>query len=47
MIDSLYRNHGTYVNAVKDSARSLEREGFLTTYDARELQRDAAQSRIP
>ncbi|KQN99617.1 MULTISPECIES: alpha/beta hydrolase domain-containing protein [unclassified Arthrobacter] len=47
VIDSLYRNHGAYVKAVKDSARSLEREGFLTAYDARELQRDAAQSRIP
>jgi hypothetical protein len=47
VIDSLYRNHGTYVKAVKDSVRTLERQGFLTDYDARELRKDAAKSDIP
>lgn len=46
-LKSLYRSHGKYVTAVKDSARSLERQGFLTDYDARDLQKDAAKSTIP
>ncbi len=47
VIDGLYRNHGAYVRAVKDSVRTLERQGFLTDYDARELAKDAARSDIP
>ncbi|WP_394251563.1 alpha/beta hydrolase domain-containing protein [Arthrobacter pityocampae] len=47
VLDGLYRNHGSYVRAVKDSARTLEDQGFLTRYDARELWRDAARSDIP
>ncbi|WP_104179537.1 alpha/beta hydrolase domain-containing protein [Arthrobacter sp. B0490] len=47
VIDGLYRNHGAYVRAVKDSVRTLERQEFLTDYDARELARDAARSDIP
>ncbi|NOJ61185.1 alpha/beta hydrolase domain-containing protein [Arthrobacter sp. 260] len=46
-IDSLYKNHGSYVKAVKNSARTLERQGFLTDYDARDLRQDAARSDIP
>ncbi len=47
IIDSLYRNHGAYVKAVKNSVRSLERNAFLTSYDARELLKDAAKSDVP
>ena len=47
VIDSLYGNHGTYVKAVKDSVRTLERERFLMDYDARELLKDAAKSDVP
>ncbi|MCB5275621.1 hypothetical protein BJG92_03172 [Arthrobacter sp. SO5] len=47
VIDSLYRNHGSYVKAVKDSVRTLERQSFLTDYDARRLRTEAAQSKTP
>jgi hypothetical protein len=47
VIDGLYRNHGAYVQAVRESARTLERQGFLTDYDSRELRKDALRSDIP
>ncbi|WP_028280820.1 alpha/beta hydrolase domain-containing protein [Arthrobacter sp. H5] len=47
VIDSLYRNHGAYVKAVKESVRTLERQAFLTGYDTRNLLKDAAQSDVP
>ncbi|MHA7145365.1 alpha/beta hydrolase domain-containing protein [Arthrobacter sp. TmT3-37] len=47
IIDGLYKNHGSYVKAVKNSVQALERQGFLTDYDARDLQQDAARSDIP
>ncbi len=46
-LDGLYRNRADYVRAVKDSTRTLERQGFLTDYDAQALRREAAKSRIP
>ena len=47
VIDGLYRNHSAYVKAVKDSARTLARQSFLTDYDAGSLIREAAQSDTP
>lgn len=47
VIDGLYRNHGSYVNAVNDSVRTLERQAFLTDYDARQLRTEAARSKTP
>ena len=46
-LDGLYRNHGAYIRAVRDSVRSLEDQGFLTDYDARALRREASRSDIP
>ncbi|KNC18924.1 hypothetical protein AC792_09480 [Arthrobacter sp. RIT-PI-e] len=46
-LDGLYRNRADYVRAVKESTRALERQGFLTDYDAQALRREAAKSRIP
>lgn len=46
-LDKLYRNRADYVRAVKESTRALERQGFLMDYDAQELRREAAKSRIP
>ncbi len=46
-LDALYKNHGTYVNAVGASARSLESQRLLTSFDARQLRVEAARSDIP
>ncbi|MDT0164874.1 alpha/beta hydrolase domain-containing protein [Actinotalea sp. AC32] len=46
-LDALYRNHGTYVRAVNESVRELEEQRFLTSYDARQIRREAARSDIP
>ena len=46
-LDRLYRNHGAYVKAVGQSTRELERQRFLTDYDAREIRQEAARSDIP
>jgi hypothetical protein len=42
----LYRNHGSYVRAVADSANDLVREGFLLPKDASTLKTNASQSDI-
>lgn len=47
VIASLYGNHGDYVKAVKSSVRELEDQAFLTDYDARQLVKEAAQSKTP
>ncbi|WP_098484844.1 alpha/beta hydrolase domain-containing protein [Georgenia soli] len=46
-LDRLYRNHGQYVRAVGESVRSLERDRFLTSYDAQQLRRAAAGQDVP
>ncbi|MGP4033376.1 alpha/beta hydrolase domain-containing protein [Pseudarthrobacter sp. 1C304] len=47
VIDGLYGDHGDYVKAVKGSVRELEDQAFLTGYDARQLLKENAQSKIP
>ncbi len=47
VLDALYPNHGRYLKAVSDDIRALERQGFLTAYDARQLRLEAARSDIP
>jgi hypothetical protein len=44
---ALYRNHGTYVRQVGESIRALEAQRWLTDFDARRLQREAARADIP
>lgn len=46
-LDALYKNHGQYVRAVGQSVRELEDQRFLTSYDAQQLRRAAAQQDIP
>ena len=46
-LDALYRNHGQYVRAVTNSVRELEDDGFLTSFDAKQIQREASGSDIP
>lgn len=47
VVDGLYGNHGDYVKAVRGSVRELEDQAFLTDYDARQLLKEAAQTKIP
>ncbi len=46
-LDSLYANHGAYVQQVQQSVTNLVRARFLTPADALKLRRDAAQAQIP
>ena len=46
-IDTLYPNHAKYANQVRDDVRKLKTEGFLTGYDARQLQLEAARANVP
>jgi hypothetical protein len=45
-LDTLYRNHGVYVREVRADLRSLQRQRFITSDDARLLLRDATRSEI-
>lgn len=45
-LDSLYRNHGSYVSQVARSVRDLKAQGLLLQQDAVTVKRNAAQSEI-
>lgn len=46
-LDTLYRNHGAYVNKIATSTRELQRQRLLTPIDAQQLRREAARSDVP
>ncbi|WP_026550694.1 alpha/beta hydrolase domain-containing protein [Arthrobacter sp. Br18] len=46
-IAGLYPTHRSYVKAVKDNAKDLEDQRFLTKEDVRKLRKEAAQADIP
>ena len=46
-IDARYQNHAKYANQVREDVQKLKTEGFLTDYDARQLQLEAARANVP